>query len=44
MEDLEIYANGSYADPFGILVEGYIAWERVGDLLPMDYSPKPSNK
>ena len=41
MAELEIYANGSYADPFGILVEGYIAWERVGDLLPMDYSPKP---
>ncbi|WP_339865103.1 carboxypeptidase-like regulatory domain-containing protein [uncultured Algoriphagus sp.] len=44
MEELEIYANGSYADPFGILVEGYIAWERVGDLLPMDYKPESSNK
>ncbi|RAI94047.1 carboxypeptidase-like regulatory domain-containing protein [Algoriphagus yeomjeoni] len=42
MEELEIYANGSYADPFGILVEGYIAWERVGDLLPMDYMPEVS--
>ncbi|UZD23750.1 carboxypeptidase-like regulatory domain-containing protein [Algoriphagus halophytocola] len=39
-DSMEIYANGSYADPYGILVEGYIAWERVGDLLPMDYKPE----
>lgn len=39
-DSVEIYANGSYADPYGILVEGYIAWERIGDLLPMDYGPE----
>ena len=39
-DSLEIYSNGSYADPFGMLVEGYIAWERIGDLLPIDYQPK----
>ncbi|WP_339704131.1 carboxypeptidase-like regulatory domain-containing protein [Algoriphagus aquimarinus] len=36
-ESLEIFENGSLSDPFGLLMEGYIGWERVGDLLPIDY-------
>jgi hypothetical protein len=36
---LELYENGGYANPFGIMVEGYMAWERVADLLPLDYRP-----
>ncbi len=38
-DSVEIFQNGNYSDPFAILVEGYIAWERVGDLLPLDYQP-----
>jgi len=37
---LEIFENGSLADPFGLVVEGYIGWERVGDLVPIDYYPE----
>lgn len=37
---MELYDNGSYPDPFGIMVEGYMAWERVADLLPLDYKEK----
>lgn len=39
VDTLEIFENGSLSDPFGLVVEGYIGWERVGDLLPIDYSP-----
>ncbi len=37
-EELEIYRNGSYSDPFGMLVEGYMGWEKVGDLMPLDFN------
>lgn len=38
--NLEIYPNGNYSDTFGIILEGYMAWEKVGDLVPLDYLPK----
>ena len=38
-DSLEIFENGSLSDPLGLIVEGYMGWERVGDLLPIDYSP-----
>lgn len=38
-DSVEIFENGSLSDPFGLVVEGYMGWERVGDLLPIDYSP-----
>jgi len=41
---LELYENGGYADPFAIMVEGYMAWERVADLLPLDYRPPAEQK
>ncbi|WP_296701252.1 hypothetical protein, partial [Algoriphagus sp.] len=37
--ELEIFFSGTADDPFGLLVEGYMAWERVGDLMPNDYVP-----
>ena len=40
IDSLKIFPNGSYDDPFGLLMEGYMAWERVGDLLPIDYEPE----
>ncbi len=39
VDSVEIFENGSLSDPFGILVEGYMGWERVGDLLPINYVP-----
>ncbi len=39
VDSLELYENGGYADPFAVMVEGYMAWERVADLLPLDYRP-----
>lgn len=39
-DSVEIFENGSLSDPFGVVVEGYIGWERVGDLLPIDYYPE----
>jgi hypothetical protein len=39
VDSLALYENGGYGDPFGIMVEGYMAWERVADLLPLDYRP-----
>lgn len=36
---LEIFFSGTADDPFGLLVEEYMAWERVGDLMPWDYVP-----
>ena len=39
VDSLEIFENGSLSDPFGIVVEGYIGWERVAELLPIDYQP-----
>ncbi|MBB6327977.1 hypothetical protein FHS59_003620 [Algoriphagus iocasae] len=38
-EGVEIFFSGSFEDPLGILVEDYMAWERVGDLMPYDYLP-----
>jgi hypothetical protein len=37
VDSLELYENGGYSDAFGIMVEGYMGWERVADLLPLDY-------
>lgn len=39
-DSVEIFENGSLSDPFAIVVEGYIGWERTGDLLPIDYVPE----
>lgn len=36
---VEIFFSGSFDDPLGIMVEEYMAWERVGDLMPWDYVP-----
>lgn len=36
---VEIFLSGSFEDPLGIMMEDYMAWERVGDLMPYDYLP-----
>lgn len=32
-----VYANGGIFDPKSLLYEGYMAYEKVADLMPMDY-------
>ncbi|TSD67497.1 carboxypeptidase-like regulatory domain-containing protein [Inquilinus sp. KBS0705] len=29
--------NGNYSDPAGLLFEGYMAWEQVADMIPLEY-------
>ncbi|MDE0558347.1 carboxypeptidase-like regulatory domain-containing protein [Algoriphagus sp. NF] len=36
---LQIFENGSYPDPFAILIDGYMGWKKVADLMPLDYLP-----
>ena len=33
----EILENGMMLDPFAILFEGYMGWEKLGDMLPVNY-------
>ncbi|MHA4896583.1 carboxypeptidase-like regulatory domain-containing protein [Pedobacter sp. PWIIR3] len=35
------YENGSIFDPRSLLYEGYWAYEKVADMVPMDYIPEP---
>lgn len=37
--ELVIYENGYYEDPLTFLIYGYMAWERMADLLPAEYRP-----
>jgi hypothetical protein len=34
---VQIFENGSYFHLYDLYFEGYMAWEKVGDLLPFDY-------
>lgn len=36
------YPNGSLPDPKSTLYQGYWAYERIGDMLPLDYVPQPN--
>ncbi len=38
-ETLFVYPNGHYTPLTGLVFNGHMAWERVGDMLPMDYVP-----
>lgn len=38
------YANGGTADPRSLLFQGYWAYEKVGDMVPMDYVPPVASK
>jgi hypothetical protein len=37
---VQIFENGSYYHPYDLYMEGYMAWEKVADLLPFDYQPE----
>lgn len=34
---VQVFDNGSYFHPFDIFVQGYMGWEKIGDLMPLDY-------
>lgn len=36
--DVTIDANGNFSSPNALLFEGYMAWEQVADLMPLEYS------
>lgn len=36
-DSVKINDSGNLSDPFALIVEGYWAWEKVGDMLPLDY-------
>lgn len=36
---VQIYPNGYVYDGTYLLVEGYFAWEKIADMLPLDYAP-----
>ncbi|WP_379089463.1 carboxypeptidase-like regulatory domain-containing protein [Pedobacter sp. UC225_65] len=38
------YANGGIFDPRSLLYQGYWAYEKVGDMVPMDYTPPVKTK
>jgi hypothetical protein len=31
--------NGHYYEPLGLFFEGYLTWEKVAELLPLEYEP-----
>ncbi len=42
LRDKEVFLekSGSFSEPLGIVFEGYWGWEKVGDMLPLDYMPE----
>jgi len=34
---VQIFENGSYFHPLDIYLEGYMAWEKIADLMPFEY-------
>lgn len=41
VKPLTLYENGVISKPFGLILEGYMAWEKVGEMMPLDYKSKP---
>ncbi|MEL7145513.1 MAG: hypothetical protein AAFO69_04025, partial [Bacteroidota bacterium] len=35
----QLMPNGILVNPLSLLFEGYMGWEKVGNLLPVDYTP-----
>lgn len=35
----EVMSNGILVDPLSVLFEGYMGWEKMGNMLPVDYLP-----
>lgn len=37
--ELHVYPNGSYYDPLILFLDGYMGWEKIAELLPLEYDP-----
>lgn len=38
--EVEIFKNGTYGTLTGVFLEGYMGWEKIGELMPLDYTLK----
>jgi hypothetical protein len=36
---LRLFEDGSYFHPYDLYLDGYMAWEKIGDLMPFNYKP-----
>jgi CarboxypepD_reg-like domain len=36
---LHVYSNGSYFNPLELYLDGYMGWEKMAELLPLEYQP-----
>ncbi len=43
MESAELDINGSLINPLAAIFEGYWGWEKIGNILPVDYQSETSN-
>ena len=34
---VQVFDNGNFFHPFDLFFQGYIAWEKIGDQMPLDY-------
>ncbi|PSL00471.1 carboxypeptidase-like regulatory domain-containing protein [Cecembia rubra] len=39
---LRLFEDGNYFHPFDLYLDGYMAWEKIGDLIPLDYKVSSS--
>jgi hypothetical protein len=35
--EVEIFKNGAYGNRSGVFLDGYMGWEKIGELMPLDY-------
>lgn len=43
-DSLKVYNNGYYENPYNVTWGGFMAGERIADLLPIEYVPKVKEK
>jgi hypothetical protein len=34
---IQVFSEGNYYHPLDLQVEGYMGWEKIADLVPLDY-------
>jgi hypothetical protein len=43
-ESVLLEEMGNIIEPLAMLFEGYWSWEKIGDMLPLDYQPGSQNQ
>ncbi len=38
-EYVKVYENGYFEDPLSVVMNGYMGWERIAELVPLEYKP-----